>query len=121
MSAVDSRLVVVDDEPDSAAALQALLELDGYDVRTANDAEQALRVVAEHEPYCVLLDLGLPQVDGCELARLLRQRYGGSLTLLAVTGWSRLEDREEAERAGVDYVLRKPVMAETLRKFFPPV
>ncbi|NRF71833.1 response regulator [Aquincola sp. S2] len=121
MAKDDVRVVVVDDEPDAAEALQTLLELDGYNVKVAHDAREAFATIAAHTPHCVLLDLGLPEMDGCELARRLRERYGPELTLLAVTGWARQEDREQAELAGVDYVLLKPVQPEMLSRFFPRV
>jgi CheY-like chemotaxis protein len=121
MAKDDVRVVVVDDEPDAAEALQTLLELDGYNVKVAHDAIEAFDTIAAHAPHCVLLDLGLPEMDGCELARRLRERYGPELTLLAVTGWAREEDREQAELAGVDYVLLKPVQPEMLSRFFPRV
>jgi CheY-like chemotaxis protein len=113
-------LVVVDDERDAVEALKMVLELDGYTVHTATDAVSALALVLKHQPVGVILDLGMPGMDGRELARQLRAAHGPDLPIVAITGWSRLEDRETAEEAGVDYVLVKPADPETLRRLFPP-
>ena len=113
-------LVIVDDEPDVADALKVLLELDGYIVHAATCADTALALVARHQPAAVILDLGMPVIDGLELARRLRERHGPDLPLVAVTGWSDERKLDEAELAGVDFVLVKPIDAEALRKIFPP-
>lgn len=118
---MDTALVVVDDEADVVESLQVLLEMDGYTVFPAATAEAALLLVEQHRPVGVILDLGMPVVNGLELARRLRDRHGADLPLVAVTGWSDRDDRDKAELAGVDYVLVKPVEAEALRKLFPPV
>lgn len=117
----DVRVLVVDDDPDAAASLKALLDLDGYNVRTAGDATRALALVAEHQPLCVLLDIGLPGMDGNELARALRNRHGTELVVVAVTGRSGAKDHLEAELAGFDYMLVKPVDPRLLRKMLPPI
>jgi len=121
MTAEDVRVVVVDDDVDTCDALKILLELDGYNVRTALDAEQAMAAVEAHRPVCVLLDLGLPGIDGIELARRIRATYGGDLVLVALTGWTGDDDRDAAEAAGVDYVMHKPLDVERLRLVLPPV
>ena len=113
-------LVIVDDEPDAVEALKTLLELDGYTVHAATTAEAALALVALHHPTAVILDLGMPVIDGLTLARRLRELHGPDLPLVAITGWSDVEDREKAEEAGVDYVLVKPVEPQALRALFPP-
>ena len=112
-------LVIVDDDPDAVEALKVLLELDGYTVHPATCAEAALALVAQHQPAAVILDLGMPVIDGAALARRLRELHGPDMPLVAITGWSDIEDRERAEAAGVDYVLVKPVDAEALRQLFP--
>jgi CheY-like chemotaxis protein len=77
MAKEEVRVVVVDDDDDASSALALALELDGYSVKTAQDARQALVLVADYQPHCVLMDLGLPDMDGCELARQLREpRHG---------------------------------------------
>ena len=116
----DATLVIVDDEPDAVEALKVLLELDGYAVHGATTAEAALALVALHQPAAVILDLGMPVVDGLTLARRLRELHGPDLPLVAITGWSDVAERERAEDAGVDYVLVKPVEPQALRALFPP-
>jgi two-component system CheB/CheR fusion protein len=117
----DVRVVVVDDDPDTCESLKVLLEMDGYNVRTALSAEQAIALVAEHEPLCVLLDLGLPGLDGLEFARRMRAAYGGDMVLVAVTGRTREEDRMAADAAGIDFVMHKPLKASDLQKLLPPI
>jgi CheY-like chemotaxis protein len=118
---LDTALVIVDDDLDVVQTLQLLLEMDGYTVFPAVTAEAAMALVERHRPVGVILDLGMPVMDGLELARQLRDRHGPDLPLIAVTGWSEPSKRDEASVAGVDHVLVKPVDPETLRKFFPPI
>jgi CheY-like chemotaxis protein len=113
--------VIVDDEPDVVEGLKMLLELDGYDVFPATNAEMALLLVSHHSPVGVIMDLGMPGMDGLELARRLRTLYGNDLPLIALTGWSDQAELEKAELAGVDCVLLKPIDGETLRRLLPPV
>lgn len=115
----DVRVVVVDDDPDAANVLMELLKLDGYNTRAATDPRAALALVAEHRPHCVLLDIGMPVIDGCELARRLRHGYGAELVLIAVTGNGGADQRLAAEAAGIDLVLVKPVSGEALRRVLP--
>jgi CheY-like chemotaxis protein len=119
-SDLDTALVIVDDEADVVETLRVLLEMDGYTVFSATTAEVALELVERHRPVGVILDLGMPVIDGPELARRLRDRHGPDLPLVAVTGWSDERKLDEAELAGVDYVLVKPIDPEALRKLFPP-
>jgi CheY-like chemotaxis protein len=118
---LDTALVIVDDDLDVVQTLQLLLEMDGYTVFPAVTAEAAMALVEQHRPVGVILDLGMPVMDGLELARQLRDRHGPDLPLIAVTGWSDPGKRDEASVAGVDCVLVKPVDPETLRKLFPPI
>ncbi|MET0520168.1 MAG: response regulator [Burkholderiaceae bacterium] len=82
------RIVLVDDDRDTCTTLRELLESDGYSVRIALNAGDALKLIEDYRPICALIDLGLPGTDGCELARQLRARHGQDLVLIAVTGWS---------------------------------
>jgi CheY-like chemotaxis protein len=95
--------------------------MDGYTVFPAVTARAAMALVEQHRPVGVILDLGMPVMDGLELARQLRDRHGPDLPLVAVTGWSDAVKRDSALLAGVDYVMVKPVESEALRKIFPPV
>jgi CheY-like chemotaxis protein len=108
-------LMVVDDNKDAADVLATLLELEGHRVLVETDACAAL-VRARHEkPEVMLLDIGLPTLDGYELARRLRQApETASATLIALTGYGREEDRRRSHQAGFDHHLVKPVDPESL-------
>jgi signal transduction histidine kinase/integral membrane sensor domain MASE1/CheY-like chemotaxis protein len=109
------RLLVVDDNPDTAASLAMMLRLIGHDVRTAPDGPQAIEAAAAFQPNAILLDIGLPRMNGYEVARQIReQTWGKKLLLVAVTGWGQHEDRQRAFDAGFDYHLTKPVKLATL-------
>jgi PAS domain S-box-containing protein len=104
------RVLVVDDNRDSADSLATLLRLVGNDVRTAYDGRQALEVAAQYQPEMVLLDIGLPGLNGYEVARQLRTERGyGRPVLTALTGYSSEEDRRRSLAAGFDHHMVKPV------------
>ena len=104
------RVLVVDDNRDFALSLSALLEFEGHDVRTTFEAMSAETVAAEFRPEIAFLDLGLPSVNGFELARRLRGQPGmNGMVLVAVTGWGKDEDRQRSRDAGFDLHLVKPV------------
>jgi signal transduction histidine kinase len=104
------RMLVVDDNEDSADTLAMLLRGLGAEVRTANDGRAALELIRAHRPDIVLLDLGMPRMDGCEVARRARQMpEGRTVRLIALTGWGQDEDRERTRAAGFDDHLVKPV------------
>jgi CheY-like chemotaxis protein len=110
------RVLVVDDNRDAADSLALLLELWGYQPVVAYDGEAALEVVADLAPIAALIDLGLPGLDGFELARLLRGLpQMGSVVLMAVTGYGREEDRRRCQDAGYDHHLLKPFDPVELR------
>jgi DNA-binding response OmpR family regulator len=115
------RVLVVDDDTDFMRALATLLEMVGYEVRTAQDGLRGLDVVAEFRPECAVLDVDLPGMDGVEIARRLRrQAWAGELVLIAMTGWNRSEDRTAAMLAGFDHFLAKPVNLDELFGLLPP-
>ncbi|HEV2851939.1 MAG TPA: MEDS domain-containing protein [Thermoanaerobaculia bacterium] len=104
------RILVVDDHEDAAETLGTILELSGHEVRLAYDGEQALALVRESRPDVVLLDIGLPKVDGYEVARRLRlDPRNEGMTLVAVTGYGREEERDRGIAAGFHHYLVKPV------------
>ncbi len=110
------RLLVVDDNVDAAESLAMLLRLDGHEVETALDAEQAVTIAATFKPELAILDIGLPRRNGYELALDLRRQAGAPAPkLVALTGWGQPEDRARALNSGFDEHLTKPVDPETLR------
>jgi CheY-like chemotaxis protein len=102
------RIVVADDNIDAALTLAALLGLQGHDVRTAHDGMQALDEVMRFEPHVVILDIGMPGMNGYKVAATLRESDSDVL-LIAVTGWGQEEDRHRSKAAGFDHHLVKPV------------
>jgi signal transduction histidine kinase/ActR/RegA family two-component response regulator len=103
------RVVVVDDNRDAADSLGQLLRLLGAEVRVAYDGPEALAVLAECRPTIVLLDLGMPGMDGYEVARRLRQQpHGRELTLIALSGWGQEQDQRRTREAGFDHHFVKP-------------
>jgi CheY-like chemotaxis protein len=109
------RILVVDDNVDAAESIAMLLSMDGHDVRSVHDAQRALDLAAEFLPDLVLLDIGLPGMDGYEVARRLRSRAEITQTrLVAVTGYGQQEDRDRAREAGFDQHLVKPVEPDAL-------
>jgi len=104
------RILVADDNSDAAEALALQLRLAGHDVRSANDGLEALEVAETFAPQVVLLDLGMPRMDGYETAREIRRKWWGkSATLVALTGWGGQQDRQRTSDAGFDAHLVKPV------------
>ncbi len=104
------RVLVVDDNHDAADSLALLVEAGGHQVRTAYNGVEALRLVPEFHPRWVLLDIGMPGMDGHEVARALRAQPGGDqLRLVAVTGWGQADDRRLTQASGFDAHLVKPV------------
>lgn len=122
MSAGDEvRVVVVDDVTDMAETLAMTLELDGYSVKTAGDGAEALALIEDYRPHCVLLDIDMPGMGGMELCSHLRKRYGEDLVLIAVTGWGDAGDRVSDAFSRFDHYIRKPFDPALLRKILPPV
>jgi PAS domain S-box-containing protein len=113
------RVLVVDDNHDAADSLALLLKLAGQDVQAAYDGPSALTRAEEFLPHLVFLDLGMPGMDGYEVAQRLRQQPGGTkMLLVAVTGWGQEEDRRRSQEAGFDGHMVKPTDPDTLRQFF---
>jgi len=110
-----SRLMLVDDNVDAANTLAMLLELQGYAVSVEYRAQEALARAAREAPRICLLDIGLPDMDGYELARRLRAQAGTTeAVLIALTGYGQAQDRERSQQAGFDHHLVKPVEIERL-------
>jgi signal transduction histidine kinase/CheY-like chemotaxis protein len=110
------RLLVVDDNEDVARSLAMMLRLQGHEVRVAGDGPSALEIARADRPELVLLDLGMPGMDGFEVARRLREEPGlEGVTLVALTGWGQEADRRRTREAGFDAHLVKPVEPEQLQ------
>ena len=109
------RILVVEDNDDARRMLSTFLTLEGHEVREACDGKSALAIAAQMRPHAALIDLGLPDLDGYEVARQLRAADTGQHTaLIAVTGYGQIEDKRRALDAGFDAHLSKPVSPELL-------
>ncbi|MEJ7601304.1 MAG: response regulator [Kofleriaceae bacterium] len=116
MHSTAGRVLIVDDNVDAAEMLKELLAIDGHDIEVAHDAPGALEVADAFRPHIAVLDLGLPVVDGFELARLLRDRpASAAANIIALTGYGQAEDRKKTSEAGFVAHLVKPVDIEELR------
>ncbi len=103
------RLLVVDDNHDAAITLSMLLRLQGHEVRVAHNGLSALEIAAAFRPDLIFLDIGMPGMDGYEVARKLRETPGLEQTILAaLTGWGQQEDRRRTTEAGFNFHLVKP-------------
>jgi len=114
--AAGSRILVVDDSMDSAETLGELLKIWGHDVRLAHDGPGAVTAAREYKPDVVLLDIGLPGMDGFAVAAELRKQNLGGRMLVALTGYGEQQDKDRAQKAGFDHHLTKPIDPDTLQK-----
>ncbi len=111
------RLLIVDDNQDAANSLAILLRLQGHEVRVAHSGMAALEITKGYAPDLVFLDIGMPGMDGYEVARRLRQQPGlEKVVLTALTGWGQQEDRRRSAEAGFDHHLVKPPEPRVLEK-----
>jgi PAS domain S-box-containing protein len=115
--ALPYRVLVVDDNRDSALTLSMLLELKGCETQTAHDGMDAVAKAAAYKPDVVLLDIGLPRLNGYEACRAIREQPGGkTILIVALTGWGQDQDRRNSKEAGFDGHLVKPVDHAELMK-----
>ena len=114
------RLLVVDDNADTVESLAMLLRLSGHEVQTAMDGPAGLQAALSGNPDVAMLDIGLPGIDGYELARRIRQQTDKPV-LIAMTGYGQAEDRERTKEAGFDYHLVKPVDPEKLQELLTKI
>jgi PAS domain S-box-containing protein len=113
------RILVVDDNQDTAASLVMLLQQDANEIRAAYDGPEAIQTAQQFRPDVVLLDIGLPNLNGYDVARHIRaQPWGRNMLLVALTGWGQGEDRRKSKEAGFDYHLVKPVKYGSLVELF---
>lgn len=111
------KVLIADDNHDAAESLAMLLGLDGHEVIVANDGATALAIFTEFRPEFALLDIGMPGLDGYEVARRMRREaQGAALTLIAVTGWGQDSDKAEARLAGFNHHFTKPLDPDRLRR-----
>jgi CheY-like chemotaxis protein len=111
------RILVVDDNHDSALSLAMLLSIMGHETRTAHDGESAVATAESFLPEVVLLDIGLPKLNGYEVAQRIREQpWGASMFLIAVTGWGQDEDRQRSSEVGLNVHMVKPVEPAALEQ-----
>jgi CheY-like chemotaxis protein len=104
------KILVVDDNQDSALSMAMMLSIMGHETRTAHDGEAAVSTAQTFRPHVVLLDIGLPKLNGYEVAQQIRQHdWGTGMFLIAVTGWGQDEDRQRSEEVGLNLHMVKPV------------
>ncbi len=112
------RILIVEDQADSRECLRRLLERGGHRVDVARDGFEGVELALAHRPTAAVLDIGLPGLDGHEVARRLRAALGGTVFLIAYTAYGRTEERALAREAGFDLFLVKPDgLRELLRRF----
>ena len=110
-------MLIVDDNADGADSLGLLLEMLGAKVRVVYSGQAALAALDAFQPAVVLLDVGMPELDGYEVARRIRARAGfHDLTIIAITGWGQAEDHLRSREAGFDAHLTKPPDLEQLKQ-----
>jgi two-component system CheB/CheR fusion protein len=112
------RVLIVEDNVEAAESLAFLLRIDGYNVRIASDGPMALQAAEAEQPDIVLLDIGLPRLDGYEVAKRLRQvKTAARPVVIAVTGYGEREQSLRSYESGIDLHLTKPVDIKELRQF----
>src|SRR5262245_29338378 len=107
--ALGRKILVVDDNADAAQSLAMLLRLRGHEVQVALGGTEALEMADANMPELLFLDIGMPDIDGYEVARRLRSRFNSAMTLVALTGWGTEQDRRRSRDAGFNHHLTKPV------------
>ena len=114
---VSRRVLVADDNHDAAESLATLLRMDGHDVMVVHNGQEALAAFSAVQPEVALLDIGMPELSGYEVARRVRQgSLGRAVTLIAVTGWGQDRDKTQALAAGFNHHFTKPVETDRLRE-----
>jgi CheY-like chemotaxis protein len=109
------RILLADDNRDAAESLAIILRLEGHEVELAHDGESALQAFSAKAPDIALLDIGMPNTNGYEVARRIRESNAGAkVMLVAITGWAQDSDKAQSKAAGFDYHLTKPIEPEVL-------
>jgi CheY-like chemotaxis protein len=116
------RVLVVDDNVDHAESLSQVLRILGYATRTSHDGISALRLAESYRPHAAVLDIGLPDKSGVEVARAIRtQSWGRDMLLIALSGWGQEEDRRRTREAGFDHHFVKPLDMDALTDLLAPL
>ena len=111
------RILIADDNPDAATSLSLLLELMGHITRVVHDGVEAVEVAAGFQPDIILLDIGMPRLNGFEACgRIRAQAANKNIVIAALTGWTQDEKRQRSEEAGFDFYLIKPVEPDALQE-----
>ncbi len=108
------KVLIADDNADSARSWSAMLQLEGFDTRVVYTGSDAMKLAAEFQPDVALLDIGMPEFNGYEVARRIRATAVGSTLLIAITGWGQAHDKQAAFEAGFDAHLTKPVQLQQI-------
>ncbi|HSB97735.1 MAG TPA: response regulator, partial [Spongiibacteraceae bacterium] len=116
------RILIADDNVDAVASMAMLLELMGNEVVVAHDGQQACDMAAAFQPSVVILDIGMPRLNGYAACRLMRtQAWSANATIIALTGWGQLEDQRRSDEAGFDHHLVKPIDPAVLEKLISAI
>ena len=108
---------MVDDNEDSAASLEMMLQLLGNEVRSAHDGYKAVELAEQFRPQVILMDIGMPHLNGYEATRRIREQpWGGDIVIITLSGWGQERDRANSREAGCDGHLVKPVEMSELEK-----
>ena len=118
---VARRVLIADDNRDGAESLSMVLELSGHEVHLTSSGTQALEVANKIRPDVAVLDIGMPDLNGYEVAERIRlEPWGEQITLIALTGWGQETDKRRAQAAGFDHHCTKPVDPDALMRCFAP-
>jgi DNA-binding response OmpR family regulator len=115
------KVLVVDDDRDTVLSLRLLLSTEGYEALGVYDAQSVFPAVRDFDPDAVLLDIGMPQMTGYDIARELRATQRKDLLLIAVTAWNKFSDRMAAQIAGFDHHVSKPYQSEQILGLLRPL
>jgi len=104
------RILIADDNKDAAESLSMLLQITGHETFMAHDGVEAIAAAEKHRPDVILLDIGMPRLNGLDVChRIRKEPWGSGITIIALTGWGQEEDRRQSHEAGFDGHLVKPV------------
>jgi CheY-like chemotaxis protein len=110
------RVLVAEDNADAAEMMRVMLGLNGHDVRVAADGAEAVALAQSFQPHIAFIDIGMPRLDGYEVAARIRRMDGPPIVLVALTGWGQDEDKRRSREAGFDYHLTKPPEPDVVQR-----